>query len=94
MKKMVTYRILQWQTYMELHLQTNNNRIATYKRIATQMVLHLQLSKQPVAREIKLENQFRNNTGSEKSSSLGWGCEGIGSFFLPLCSVFKRGDDR
>ena len=26
------------------------------------MVLHLQLSKQPVAREIKLENQFKNNT--------------------------------
>jgi len=24
-------------TYMELHLQTNDNRIATYKRIATQI---------------------------------------------------------
>ena len=29
------------------------------------MVLHLQLSKQPVAREIKLENQFKNNTLGE-----------------------------
>ena len=26
------------------------------------MVLHLQLNKQPVVREIKLENQFKNNT--------------------------------
>ena len=37
MKKNGNIHDITMATYMKLHLQTNDNRIATYKRIATQI---------------------------------------------------------